>query len=138
MRQGNCLTKCIADFFFFYIYTTNSHIDHMACSILFPFTTLMGNVYSSLSQEGLFNLLDSIEGRLHDEQTSVYGDSSIDERQLNRLIRYTPTLFLQTYLPYLISPRLKLNAMYIYIMATEQFVQMRKTYYPSAKGSHFR
>ncbi|XP_040917528.1 centrosomal protein kizuna [Toxotes jaculatrix] len=40
----------------------------------------------SLSQEGLFNLLDSIEGRLQGEWTSVYGDSSIDGRQLNRLI----------------------------------------------------
>eukprot|EP00064_Thunnus_orientalis_P013202 superscaffoldBa00002116_g13239 len=39
-----------------------------------------------LSQEGLFNLLDSIEGRLHGEQTSVYGDSSIDGMQLNRII----------------------------------------------------
>ncbi|XP_029350372.1 centrosomal protein kizuna isoform X2 [Echeneis naucrates] len=39
----------------------------------------------SLSQEGLFNLLDSIEGRLC-EWTTVYGDSSVDERQLNRLI----------------------------------------------------
>ncbi|XP_042356078.1 centrosomal protein kizuna [Plectropomus leopardus] len=40
----------------------------------------------SLSQEGLFNLLDSIEGRLCGEQTRVYGDSSIDGRQLNRII----------------------------------------------------
>ncbi|XP_056249335.1 centrosomal protein kizuna isoform X1 [Seriola aureovittata] len=40
----------------------------------------------SLSQEGLFNLLDSIEGRFHDERTNVYGDSSVDEGQLNRLI----------------------------------------------------
>ncbi|XP_019940203.2 centrosomal protein kizuna isoform X1 [Paralichthys olivaceus] len=40
----------------------------------------------SLSQEGIFNLLDSIEGRLHGEWTGVYGDSSIDGRQLNRLI----------------------------------------------------
>ncbi|XP_039993964.1 centrosomal protein kizuna isoform X2 [Xiphias gladius] len=40
----------------------------------------------SLSQEGLFSLLDSIEGRLHAELSSVYGDSSIDGRQLNRLI----------------------------------------------------
>ncbi|KAM7403864.1 hypothetical protein PAMA_004336 [Pampus argenteus] len=39
-----------------------------------------------LSQEGFFKLLDSIEGRLHGEQTSVYGDSSIDGRQLNRII----------------------------------------------------
>ncbi|XP_030247391.1 centrosomal protein kizuna isoform X7 [Sparus aurata] len=40
----------------------------------------------SLSQEGLFNLLDRIEGRLHCEQTCVYGGSSIDERRLNRII----------------------------------------------------
>ncbi|XP_047467832.1 centrosomal protein kizuna [Mugil cephalus] len=40
----------------------------------------------SLSQEGLFNLLDSIEGRLHSEQTHLYGDSSIDGRRLNRII----------------------------------------------------
>ncbi|XP_018553345.1 centrosomal protein kizuna isoform X1 [Lates calcarifer] len=40
----------------------------------------------SLSQEGLFNLLDSIEGRLHGDRTSVYGDSSVDGRQLSRLI----------------------------------------------------
>ncbi|XP_035024522.1 centrosomal protein kizuna [Hippoglossus stenolepis] len=40
----------------------------------------------SLSQEGIFNLLDSIEGRLHGEWTRLYGDSSIDGRQLNRLI----------------------------------------------------
>ncbi|CAK6968020.1 centrosomal protein kizuna isoform X1 [Scomber scombrus] len=39
-----------------------------------------------LSQEGLFNLLDGIEGRLHGEQTSVYGDSSIDGMQLDRII----------------------------------------------------
>ncbi|XP_032356458.1 centrosomal protein kizuna isoform X2 [Etheostoma spectabile] len=40
----------------------------------------------SLSQEGLFNLLDNIEGRLHGEQTIVYGDSAVDGRQLNRII----------------------------------------------------
>ncbi|XP_028294709.1 centrosomal protein kizuna isoform X2 [Gouania willdenowi] len=40
----------------------------------------------SLSQEGLFNLLDSIEGRLHTKQTSVYGVSSIDGSRLNRII----------------------------------------------------
>ncbi|KAM9356008.1 centrosomal protein kizuna isoform 2-T2 [Pholidichthys leucotaenia] len=40
----------------------------------------------SLSQEGLFNLLDSIEGRLHGEQISVYGDSSIDARHFNKII----------------------------------------------------
>ncbi|CAJ1073902.1 centrosomal protein kizuna isoform X1 [Xyrichtys novacula] len=40
----------------------------------------------SLSQEGLFNLLDNIEGRLHGEQTSLYRDSLIDTRQLNRII----------------------------------------------------
>ncbi|XP_063355861.1 centrosomal protein kizuna [Pelmatolapia mariae] len=40
----------------------------------------------SLSQEGLFNLLDSIEGRLRSEQASVYGDSSVDGLQLSRII----------------------------------------------------
>ncbi|KAK2891608.1 hypothetical protein Q8A73_017273 [Channa argus] len=39
-----------------------------------------------LSVEGLFYLLDSIEGRLHEEQISVYRDSSTDGRQLNRII----------------------------------------------------
>lgn len=64
---------------------------------LFPFITLMGNVFFRLSQEGLFNLLDSIEGRLHGEQKSVYGDSSIDGRQLNRIIRYTPPVCLLSF-----------------------------------------
>ncbi|KAK5857170.1 hypothetical protein PBY51_010430 [Eleginops maclovinus] len=41
----------------------------------------------SLSQEGLFHLLDDIEGRLHGEQTGVYEDASIDGRQLQRIIR---------------------------------------------------
>ncbi|XP_030614966.1 centrosomal protein kizuna isoform X2 [Archocentrus centrarchus] len=40
----------------------------------------------SLSQEGLFNLLDSIEGRLHSEQAGVYGRSSADGVQLSRII----------------------------------------------------
>uniref|UniRef100_A0A3Q2XCP1 Centrosomal protein kizuna n=1 Tax=Haplochromis burtoni TaxID=8153 RepID=A0A3Q2XCP1_HAPBU len=40
----------------------------------------------SLSQEGLFNLLDSIEGRLRSEQASVYGDSSVDGLELSRII----------------------------------------------------
>ncbi|XP_041827973.1 LOW QUALITY PROTEIN: centrosomal protein kizuna [Melanotaenia boesemani] len=40
----------------------------------------------SLSLEGFYSLLDSIEGRLHGEQTHVYGDSSVDERQRNRII----------------------------------------------------
>ncbi|KAM4723830.1 centrosomal protein kizuna isoform 2-T2 [Anableps anableps] len=40
----------------------------------------------SLFLEGLFNLLDSIEGRLHSEQSHMYRDSSIDGRQLNRII----------------------------------------------------
>ncbi|KAK9533455.1 hypothetical protein VZT92_008572 [Zoarces viviparus] len=40
----------------------------------------------SLCQEGFFNLLDHIEGRLHGERTGVYADSSIDGRQLNRII----------------------------------------------------
>ncbi|MEQ2276755.1 hypothetical protein XENORESO_008061 [Xenotaenia resolanae] len=45
-----------------------------------------GPTLTSLSLEGLFNLLDSIEGRLHDEQSHVYRDSSIDGSQLNRII----------------------------------------------------
>lgn len=47
----------------------------------------------SLSQEGLFNLLDSIEGRLHCEQAGVYGESSIDGGRLNRIIRYAIPVF---------------------------------------------
>ncbi|XP_029982693.1 centrosomal protein kizuna isoform X3 [Sphaeramia orbicularis] len=39
-----------------------------------------------LSQKGLFNLLDCIEGRLHDEQTNVYDNPSIDKKQLDRVI----------------------------------------------------
>lgn len=50
----------------------------------------------SLSQEGLFNLLDNIEGQLDGEQTRVYGDSPIDGRQLTRIIRYVLPVFLQT------------------------------------------
>ncbi|XP_038585290.1 centrosomal protein kizuna isoform X1 [Micropterus salmoides] len=42
--------------------------------------------FESLSQEGLFNLLDNIEGQLDGEQTRVYGDSPIDGRQLTRII----------------------------------------------------
>ncbi|XP_069007979.1 centrosomal protein kizuna isoform X3 [Embiotoca jacksoni] len=40
----------------------------------------------SLSQEGLFSLLDNIEGRVHSEHTSVYRDYLIDGRQLMRII----------------------------------------------------
>ncbi|XP_040925012.1 centrosomal protein kizuna isoform X2 [Betta splendens] len=43
-------------------------------------------ILESLSQEGLFNLLDSIEGRLYGERISVYEDSSVDGRQLDRII----------------------------------------------------
>ncbi|XP_023807488.1 centrosomal protein kizuna isoform X3 [Oryzias latipes] len=39
-----------------------------------------------LSLEGLFNLLDGIEGRLHGEQTCVYRHSTIDGRQLDEMI----------------------------------------------------
>lgn len=38
----------------------------------------------------------------------------------------------------LIPPPLKKPAVYIYLTAMEHFVQTGKTYYPSAKGSHFR
>ncbi|KAM9341512.1 centrosomal protein kizuna [Symphorus nematophorus] len=51
------------------------------CESSAPVVTL-----ESLSQVGLFNLLDNIEGRLHCERASVYGDSSIDGRRLNRII----------------------------------------------------
>uniref|UniRef100_A0A1A8IML5 Centrosomal protein kizuna n=1 Tax=Nothobranchius kuhntae TaxID=321403 RepID=A0A1A8IML5_NOTKU len=43
--------------------------------------------FKRLSMEGLFNLLESIEGRLHDEQTLVYGDSPADRGQFSRIIR---------------------------------------------------
>uniref|UniRef100_A0A1A8JL76 Centrosomal protein kizuna n=1 Tax=Nothobranchius kuhntae TaxID=321403 RepID=A0A1A8JL76_NOTKU len=43
--------------------------------------------FKRLSMEGLFNLLESIEGRLHDEQTLVYGDSPADRGQVSRIIR---------------------------------------------------
>ncbi|KAM9786730.1 centrosomal protein kizuna isoform 2-T2 [Syngnathus typhle] len=39
-----------------------------------------------LSLEGLFKLLDYIEGRLHGEQTRVYGNFSLDEKQLYQII----------------------------------------------------
>ncbi|XP_056282334.1 centrosomal protein kizuna isoform X2 [Pseudoliparis swirei] len=45
-----------------------------------------GVTLESLHQEGFFNLLDDVEGRLHGEGTSVYVGSSIDGRQLNRII----------------------------------------------------
>ncbi|XP_076017888.1 centrosomal protein kizuna [Genypterus blacodes] len=40
-----------------------------------------------LSQEGLFYLLDSMEGRLHGEQTGIYGDASIEDNGIRRVIR---------------------------------------------------
>eukprot|EP00066_Takifugu_rubripes_P024914 XP_011614180.1 PREDICTED: centrosomal protein kizuna isoform X2 [Takifugu rubripes] len=40
-----------------------------------------------LSLEGLFYLLDNIEGQLHCAGARVYGDSSVDGRHLNRVIR---------------------------------------------------
>ncbi|XP_068436279.1 centrosomal protein kizuna isoform X2 [Clinocottus analis] len=45
-----------------------------------------GLTLKSLYQEGFFHLLDYVERRLHDNRTSVYVDSSIDGRQLNRII----------------------------------------------------
>ncbi|XP_077476495.1 centrosomal protein kizuna [Stigmatopora argus] len=39
-----------------------------------------------LSLNGFFKLLDSIEDRLHGEQTRVYGNISVDERELSRII----------------------------------------------------
>ncbi|XP_077395543.1 centrosomal protein kizuna isoform X2 [Festucalex cinctus] len=50
-----------------------------------PISTITDTPHS-LSHKGLFKLLDSIEGRLHGEQTRVYGNLSIDERQLVRII----------------------------------------------------
>ncbi|XP_056151975.1 centrosomal protein kizuna [Lampris incognitus] len=39
-----------------------------------------------LSHQGLFHLLESIEGQLHGEQTNVYWKSSIDQRKLNTIV----------------------------------------------------
>ncbi|XP_077587935.1 centrosomal protein kizuna isoform X2 [Stigmatopora nigra] len=39
-----------------------------------------------LSLNGFFKLLDSIEDRLHGEQTRVYGNISVDEKDLTRII----------------------------------------------------
>ncbi|XP_068608479.1 centrosomal protein kizuna [Brachionichthys hirsutus] len=41
----------------------------------------------SLSQEGLFYLLNNIEGRLHCQPSRLYEASSFDGRQLNKIIR---------------------------------------------------
>lgn len=38
-------------------------------------------------------LLDTIEGRLHGEQTSVYSNVSTDTEELNRIIRYSLLTF---------------------------------------------
>uniref|UniRef100_A0A3Q3LZR2 Centrosomal protein kizuna n=1 Tax=Mastacembelus armatus TaxID=205130 RepID=A0A3Q3LZR2_9TELE len=62
----------------------NQHSPESSCQS--EMNTSPAVTLESLSEEGLFNLLDSIEGRLHGEQTSVYWDSSIDGRQLNRII----------------------------------------------------
>uniref|UniRef100_UPI0037E7C146 centrosomal protein kizuna isoform X2 n=1 Tax=Semicossyphus pulcher TaxID=241346 RepID=UPI0037E7C146 len=59
----------------------SKNTPQLNCESSAPVLTL-----KSLSQEGLFNLLDNIEGRLHGERTSVYKDSSVDARQLNRII----------------------------------------------------
>ncbi|XP_044023912.1 centrosomal protein kizuna isoform X2 [Siniperca chuatsi] len=63
------------------LFSGSKNIPQLNCESSAPMVTL-----ESLSQEGLFNLLDNIEGRLHGERTSVYGDSPIDGRQLNRII----------------------------------------------------
>ncbi|XP_031144499.1 centrosomal protein kizuna isoform X4 [Sander lucioperca] len=60
----------------------SKNIPQLNCESLAPASVTV----ESLSQEGLFNLLDNIEGRLHGEQTIVYGDSAVDGRQLNRII----------------------------------------------------
>ncbi|CAL9686320.1 unnamed protein product [Knipowitschia caucasica] len=43
-------------------------------------------VSESLSQKGLFRLMDTIEGQLHDHQSTVYSIHSIDAEELNRII----------------------------------------------------
>lgn len=53
-------------------------------------------MFFSLSQEGLFHLLDSIEGQLHAERIPVYSNASVDGRQLRRIIRYTIAVFFST------------------------------------------
>ncbi|KAM3595102.1 uncharacterized protein V6R79_018120 [Siganus canaliculatus] len=45
-------------------------------------------ISESLSQEGFFNLLDNIEGRLNCESTRVYEVSSADAGQLGRIISF--------------------------------------------------
>lgn len=132
--QTNCLEKCVPGFWihqhiYFVLYFTNSRpIDHLIVSfylfIFLPFTTLMGGVFFRLSQEGLFHLLDNIERRLHCEQTTVYGDSSIDGRRLSAIIRYAHPEFSFK----ISSPSLWLNTQFyhIYLMAMKQFVQTRK------------
>ncbi|XP_061699415.1 centrosomal protein kizuna isoform X2 [Syngnathoides biaculeatus] len=50
-----------------------------------PVSTLK-NTSHSLSLEGLFKLINSIEERLQGEQTRVYGNCSIDERHFTRII----------------------------------------------------
>nr|XP_046269116.1 centrosomal protein kizuna [Scatophagus argus] len=59
----------------------SKNTPQLNCESSAPVVTL-----ESLSQEGLFYLLDSIEGRLYCEHTSLYGDSSVDGRQLNRIV----------------------------------------------------
>ncbi|XP_076605718.1 centrosomal protein kizuna [Chaetodon auriga] len=59
----------------------SKNTPQLNCESSAPVVTL-----ESLSQEGLFHLLDTIEGRLHCERSSVYGDSSVDGRRLNRII----------------------------------------------------
>lgn len=87
-----------------------------------------------LSQEGLFYLLDSIEGRLPCEKNGVYGDSSIDKRQLNRIIRCGYPVFLQTY-----PPDYKLNFIIFVKWPWSCFCrQGRKKMISSAKSSHLR
>ena len=85
--------------FFFFLETNGRSIDYIASSIFISFHYINGYCFFfflSLSQEGLFNLLDRIEGRLHCEQTCMYGGSSIDERRLNRIIRCALPVVLQT------------------------------------------
>ncbi|XP_072313439.1 centrosomal protein kizuna isoform X2 [Eucyclogobius newberryi] len=45
-----------------------------------------GVIMESLSQRGLFKLLDTIEGQFHAQQSRVYSDSSIDAQEHNRII----------------------------------------------------
>lgn len=56
-------------------------------SLLYFLTFFHMNAFFRLSLEGFFYLLDNIEGRLNCAGASLYGDSSVDERRLRKVIR---------------------------------------------------